>query len=227
MTCPRPKPHLFWIYALLALGGYFNAAAILIHARTASHHTGNISNVALALGRGDWRTVGALLGIIGCFALGSFIAGLLFHDRSFESKHRYGLTLIVMGLILLATMFAGPAGIHLLYLGAVMMGLQNGLFIFYKNMLARSTHITGTLTDFAFALGSLLRVGPDRRPEERTRVLYHGCAILTFLLGGFLAPLVLKLGIRAFWLVLAIGYILLGLYYFLLRASHHLDGEKI
>lgn len=214
----RLTPHLLWIYLLCVLGGYFNAGAILLHQVPASHHTGNVSHIALFLHKLNHISLAEVGGVILAFVLGSTIAGLLFHDRIFKPTHRYGLTLMGMGVILAA---AALLNFHdhklLLFLGAAFMGLQNGLFIYYKNMLVRSTHVTGTLTDFGFALGCMLR----GKHHEWIRVIYHGCAILSFFLGGLLAPFVLKMGPRAFWLGLSAGYITGGLIYYYLRAKNH------
>lgn len=209
----KPSPHLFWVYGLTVLGGYFNCGAILLHARPSSHHTGNLSSLAIAILDRNMPLVLELTGVMLAFVAGTVFAGWLFHERKFSSNTRYGLCLLGMGAIILAASLGRPDARFLLFLGAAFMGLQNGLFIFYKSILVRTTHVTGTFTDFGFALGALLR----GKKQELPKVLYYGCAALSFLLGGFIAPFVLKLGAAAFWAGLSAGYFILGAYYFYLR----------
>ena len=50
------------------------------------------------------------------------------------------------------------------------MGVLNGMFIFYKDVVVRTTHVTGYLTDAGFELGAALRGGSG-----------HGWKILFYL----------------------------------------------
>lgn len=209
--------HRLWIYGLTVLGGYFNSGAIWLHQRPSSHHTGNLSALAQSVLLGDWPLALELLGVMLAFIAGTVLAGYLFHERKFKPSARYGLCLLSMGVLVLSAALLRPDGRFLLFMGAGFMGLQNGLFIFYKNTLVRTTHVTGTFTDFGFALGAYLR----GQREEKQRVFYYGCSILSFLLGGFLAPLVLHFGVRVFWLGMALGYLGLGGFYFYLHEKRY------
>ncbi len=204
---------LVWIYLLTLLGGYFNGGAVLLHERPASHHTGNLTGLVPAALAANGALLLEILGVLLAFAVGATLAGVLFHDRRLRPSMRYGLVLMGMGLLLgLAILLKGDHKL-LLYLGAGFMGLQNGLFIFYKSVLVRTTHMTGTLTDFGFALGSFL----SGSRHELGKVKYYGVSLLAFVAGGFLAAGILTFGERVFWCGLAGAYFAIGLYYFYLR----------
>lgn len=209
--------HLLWIYSLTALGGYFNAGAILLHHRPASHHTGNLSGLALAAVEGDVSLILELLGVMLAFLAGSMIAGYLFHDRKFRASKRYGIALLCMGALLVVGVIL-PGTRYLLFIGAAFMGLQNGLFIFYRNILVRTTHVTGTLTDLGFAMGSFLH----GRGEEKRRILYYSCSIFSFFLGSLITPFVLPHGESVFWIAMAVAYFAVALFYVYLRRRNHI-----
>lgn len=206
---------LFWIYLLTLLGGYFNGGAVLLHERPASHHTGNLTGLVPAALAANGPLLLELCGVILAFILGATLAGMLFQDRRLRPAKRYGLVLMGMGVLLGLAVLLGGEGKYLLYLGAGFMGLQNGLFIFYKTVLVRTTHMTGTLTDFGFALGSWL----TGNRHELSKVKYYGGSLLAFVAGGFLAAGVLTAGTRVYWYGLAVLYLITGLYYFYLRAK--------
>lgn len=210
--------HLLWIYGLTVLGGFFNAGAILLHARPASHHTGNLSGLALALFDAEIPLVKELLAVMLAYIAGAAVSGFLFHNRKFKPSSRYGILLLLMGVLLGTAALRRHESVGLLFLGAGFMGVQNGLFIYYRNILFRTTHVTGTFTDFGFALGAYLR----GVREERGRILYYGLSILSFLAGGLLAPWVLQGGELGFWLTVAGGWLFLGLVYFYMRAKRQL-----
>lgn len=212
------RPQLFWVYGLTLIGGFFNGGAILLHQRPASHHTGNVSGLALELLGQKSGLVAQIGGVMLAFLLGSVVAGFLFYDRQFKPVKRYGLTQIAMGIILGAALVLPVPRSALLYFGAALMGLQNGLFIFYRSILVRTTHVTGTLTDLGFALGSLLR----GNREELPKVFYYSCSILTFFGGSLLSVPALHYGEGVFWCILCVAYILVGIYYFYLRSGHHI-----
>lgn len=214
-------PLLLWIYGLTLLGGYFNAGAIILHQRPASHHTGNTSALALAIYRGEGALIKEILAVMLAFTLGAVIAGFIFHDRKLRPAKRYGLVLLGMGLVLMAAVLLRENIRFLLFLGAALMGLQNGMFIFYKSVLARTTHITGVLTDFGFALGGLIR----GRRAEFGKMLYYGLSVLFFLIGSGLAAVVVNHGEQAFWLCLSGAYIIFAFFYFCLRKTERFVAD--
>lgn len=158
--------HLLWIYGLTVLGGFFNAGAILLHARPASHHTGNLSGLALALFDAEIPLVKELLAVMLAYIAGAAVSGFLFHDRKFKPSSRYGILLLLMGVLLGTAALRRHESVGLLFLGAGFMGVQNGLFIYYRNILFRTTHVTGTFTDFGFALGGLSARGPGGKRAD-------------------------------------------------------------
>ncbi|MGL4633520.1 MAG: DUF1275 family protein, partial [Cetobacterium sp.] len=100
---------------------------------------------------------------------------------------------------------------------AFSLGLQNGLFIRYRGMVIRTTHMTGTVTDLGVVIGHYLR----GNREITWKMKYYAMNILSFISGGLLVGLGLKYLGRGILNYMSIAYILSGAYYFLLRDRYY------
>lgn len=202
---------LFWIFYLTLLAGAMNVTALLEFGHSVSHHTGNASR--LALGEGN---AGIVVGIFFAYFLGALMAGYIFHQRHLSPKNRYGVVMLLMGTGLWAFVAMGRPALTL-YFMALVLGLQNGLFITYHGMLIRTTHLTGYLSDAGFAIGSFLR----GEKHSLQRAVFYLSSIGMFILGGWLITFV-----EGIWRlpILATAYILGGFYFFVLR--HHFFFHK-
>lgn len=199
---------LCWIGGLTFLAGAMNISAILLFSTTITHHTGNISKAAIALGNGDMNSLWALLSYMGLFSIGSVISGFLFYERTQGMKIMYTIIPIMFGMVLYSTFKLTSNENVLLQTIAFGMGLQNGTFIKIRGILVRTTHMTGYLTDAAFSLGAVLR----GNVHELWRFLWYFFSIMVFFTGGIAATLLVShIGIRTLS-VLAIAYVLVGIY---------------
>jgi len=199
---------LSWIGCLTFLAGAMNISAILLFSTTITHHTGNISKAAIALGSGDMNSLWALLGYMGLFSIGSVISGFLFYERTQGMKIMYTLLPIMFGIVLYITLKLTTNENILLQTIAFGMGLQNGTFIKIRGILVRTTHMTGYLTDAAFSLGAVLH----GNVHELWRFLWYFFSILIFFTGGIVATLLVsRIGIRTLSM-LATVYVLVGIY---------------
>ncbi|MDO5733352.1 MAG: YoaK family protein [Eubacteriales bacterium] len=206
-----------WAYTLTALSGYVNVSAILRFSRGVSHHTGNSSQLAIDLISGHLSS--ELPAIILLYVTGAIISGLLFSDREFRPRRRYGLLLASMALIYLTfDLFLDETPVILLPI-ALLLGLQNAFFIHYRQALLRSTHVTGTLTDLGFALGCVLR----GHHEESWKVWFYGRSYLSFVSGGCIAALIQTHAPGLLFRLPALFYFILGAYAYLFRQKflHH------
>ncbi|UTC68266.1 MULTISPECIES: YoaK family protein [unclassified Treponema] len=213
MLCPlKDLRFKVWIAFLTLLSGFINVGAILSFSLPVSHHTGNVSHLALSIANKNIEEILALIFIILAFFAGAFLSGLLFHERKFALKKRYGILLMSLALIFLSlALFKNqvPQNLKTSALSFAA-GVQNAMFIFYGDILVRSTHITGYLTDAAFALAMCLR----GKKDKFRFFIFYSLNILFFLSGGIIASLI---KIDSFFLISAGLYFVAGLYYFLMR----------
>ncbi|UTC65385.1 DUF1275 domain-containing protein [Treponema sp. OMZ 788] len=201
-----------WIAFLTILSGYINAGAIRSFSLPVSHHTGNVSHLALSIGNKNSEEVLALIFIILAFFAGAFLSGLLFHERKFALKKRYGILLMGLALIFFNLAFFKTQVPQNLKTSALSFaaGVQNAMFIFYGDILVRTTHITGYLTDAAFALAMCIR----GKKDKFRFFIFYSLNILFFLGGGIAASLI---KIDSFFIISAGLYFIAGLYYFVMR----------
>jgi len=210
----------WWNWLLTFTSGFANIGCLFLFSHSATHHTGNISRIAIALEKGNWTELGVLFFIVLCFFAGSVLCGLLFHSQTMTPKKRYGLLLIFLGILLLAVYYLQP-GNMVLYAIAFLSGAQNAMFIYIKSFLARSTHLTGYLTDSGFALGRILA----GYMEDLPKLFFNLSQIVFFLLGGLAASAFGRHFPSGLVPLIAGLYILGGLIYFIARRGH-LFGVK-
>lgn len=199
-----------WIAFLTFLSGFINVGAIRSFSLPVSHHTGNVSHLALSIANKNITEVFIIASAILAFFAGAFISGLLFHQRKFGLKKRYGILLMgLAGIFLSLALFKTPQILKVSALSFAA-GVQNAMFIFYGDILVRTTHITGYLTDAAFALAMCLR----GKKDKFRFFLFYSLNILFFLAGGITAGLI---KISSFFIASACLYLIAGLYYFMMR----------
>ena len=199
-----------WIAFLTFLSGFINVGAIRSFSLPVSHHTGNVSHLALSIAHKNITEVFIIASAILAFFAGAFFSGLLFHQRKFGLKKRYGILLMgLAGIFLSLALFKTPQILKISALSFAA-GIQNAMFIFYGDILVRTTHITGYLTDAAFALAMCLR----GKKDKFRFFLFYSLNILFFLAGGITASLIKT---DSFFISSACLYLIAGLYYFMMR----------
>ncbi|AIN94314.1 DUF1275 domain-containing protein [Treponema putidum] len=199
-----------WIAFLTFLSGFINVGAIRSFSLPVSHHTGNVSHLAISIAHKNIAEVFMIASAILAFFAGAFFSGLLFHQRKFGLKKRYGILLMGLAIIFLSlALFKTPQILKISALSFAA-GVQNAMFIFYGDILVRTTHITGYLTDAAFALAMCLR----GKKDKFRFFLFYSLNILFFLAGGITAGLIKT---DSFFISSACLYLIAGLYYFMMR----------
>ncbi|UTD12667.1 DUF1275 domain-containing protein [Treponema denticola] len=199
-----------WIAFLTFLSGFINVGAIRSFSLPVSHHTGNVSHLAISIAHKNIAEVFIICSAILAFFAGAFFSGLLFHQRKFGLKKRYGILLMGLAMIFLSLALLKTPQILKVSALSFAAGVQNAMFIFYGDILVRTTHITGYLTDAAFALAMCLR----GKKDKFRFFLFYSLNILFFLAGGIIAGLI---KISSFFIVSACLYLIAGLYYFMMR----------
>ena len=94
------------------------------------------------------------------------------------------------------------------------MGLQNGMVVSFKGVVVRMTHMSGNITDLGVYVGYKLR---GNKNEKYITGLIPLVAILSFTVGGVIGVLLYGVIGNAIFLISSGVYILLGVFYFVLR----------
>lgn len=199
-----------WIALLTFLAGFLNAGFVIRAGITVSHHTGNITRLTMSLSRGVFGESAILFLLLAAFFFGACISGFIFYDRNFELSNRYGIMLLLFSLVFFA---AGAVHLSLPVAAAVtcgVLGMQNGMFIFYKGVLIRTSHFSGYLTDAGLTLGMVLR----GKKEAFARCLSYLSSIIYFALGTVLA---IHIPETAAFFVASALYGTTGIFYFTVR----------
>jgi uncharacterized membrane protein YoaK (UPF0700 family) len=153
-----------WLYStaflLAATAGFINALGLLgAEHRGVSHVTGALTDAGVQAGQ-----IGPLarldgLWIVLSFLLGSILSGLIVGDATLRMGRRYGVGLLLEGVLLLAAYLAASEGASQAssHLTAVACGIQNALASNFSGAVLRTTHMTGVVTDLGILLGQAIR----------------------------------------------------------------------
>lgn len=202
---------VIWVFLICALSGALNIYTILNFSSNSANHTGNVSRLSIEIANNaiDSR----ILVMIGLFFIGSLIAGILFHERSFSHQKRYGFIFIFGGLILIFNYFI-KSGLNIYFIPALL-GLQNGMFLTYNGAMCRFTHITGYLTDAAYEIGRVCRGKED---AQYWKIFFYLGSIISFMAGGIFVAEINHNEMLTI-LILSLGYVLNGIYFFIAREA--------
>ena len=204
-----------WVYLLRLLGGYLNVTAIILFSRVVGGQTGNISKIAIAYVEGNFNTVFQLVAIAFTFMLGGFISGLFKPLDREEMGSRYGFLFVGIGLIfVLFSIMGSSSAFFLLYL-VLVLGATNGITLYCKGMVVKTTIITGTLTDIGITLSETFKGAS----LDKQKLTFHFLNLFCFLLGATLAAFI---GIRTTWNMVSIAGLLelvIGFYFISLKEA--------
>lgn len=209
---------LFWIYPLTFTSGMLNSIAVIFFSITVSHFTGAVSNLAHAIAKMDSKMAFTFFGLISLFFLGSFISGFFTNERSFDLQKRYGGILILLGILLIIlTLVFNEARKGLVLCLPLILGVQNGMMLKYKDVIVRTTHMSGNITDFGAYMGHYFRGNKD----DLRKALYSFWNIIFFILGGVVGTLYYSRFKYNFFNAIGAFYIFLGTFYFYIRIRFH------
>lgn len=211
-----------WILLLSTIAGFMNASSMLLFAFKTSHYTGNLTQTGLSLAEGDFSVVLSFLTIIVAFFSGAVVSGALFPYQMFTPRRRYGWIPLVAsaGLMILATLNT-PDKLVLVYI-AFILGVQNGMFVYFKGIVVRTTHMSGNLTDAGLAVGRFLA----GQHKELWKARFQVANMMSFVIGVFLGG---WFKLYTEFNLLYIGsflYLCLGIYYFILYGDLRHDIES-
>jgi uncharacterized membrane protein YoaK (UPF0700 family) len=205
---------------LTALAGAINAISILgYNGTTVSHLTGLVSKAAIGISDGIFTAFWDVTRVILAFLVGAVISGFITGERAFYMHKRYGLIIVSIGILIIISYFLNVEYGVLLF--ALIMGLQNGMVVSFKGVVVRMTHMSGNITDLSVFIGYKLR---GNKNEKAIRGIIPLFAILSFIVGGVLGVLLLRVINNYVFFVFSGIYIVLGILYFILR--YHCDDRN-
>lgn len=217
---------LIWICILSFIGGYVDVYGLLTVAFPLTHFTGSVAKLALEGFeiRVD-KEVFQLAVALFFFILGNIIAGLLIGERHFSFRKRYGIVFMVMGVLvfILFNLFHGDKSFA--FLLSIGIGVQNGLFITYKGILVRTSHLTGAISDLGVYIGYLLR----GKSFDTWKIFYYTVSLFSFFFGGVTSKMMYDIYGKQSVYAVSLGYILIGASYLILRKKleRNLEYEEV
>ena len=188
-----------WIFvgaaALAATAGYINTVMLGFFAVPVSHMSGAVAHLGVDLAVPDGADLMTISSIVGGFLFGAFVSGVLIGNATLRPGRRYGVALILEGVVLLvATFLAIKGNIVAVPLAAFACGLQNAMASSYRGLVLRTTHVTGVVTDIGTLLGNRLR----GRHIQSWKLLLLATLLLAFFIGGVMGALaVTRVGMMA------------------------------
>ncbi|MBS9775962.1 MAG: DUF1275 domain-containing protein [Fusobacterium sp.] len=204
--------YVFWLNLLTFSGGFLNTLGIIVFGDSISHFSGNISRIAIELENFNFLHAKIIFYLLLSYFIGNIFSGMIVKSREFSFRNRYGIILMLIGATIIFLGMFYPEKIFK-YSLPFLLGIQNGLFISYKGIVVRTTHITGNLTDAGVYLGRALR----GERQDSWKILFYFLNIFVFFLGCFLGIKIFnQIGMNAFNFIATI-YIIVGLVYFILK----------
>lgn len=196
---------LYGAVVLAFCAGVLNTTALMGFTHvSASHVTGNVSQMAVAVFSSDWANAKLFVISIFSFWFGSVLSGMIIGSSELNINRHYGyamyLQVVLLCLSLALYMNDNEYGQMMI---AMACGLQNSMVATYGGAVVRTTHLTGTTSDLGAAVGNWL-VG---RKISIKKLILHSCLWWAFFIGGFVAVLLYR-EVGYLSMILPIGIIL-------------------
>ena len=207
-----------WIFLLVFLAGFLNAAGFLCFGQTMSHMTGNLTKLGLALSDLDAELVALFVACVLSFMLGAAASSINFPTHKSGFWQRCGLVFLPGGFLLVFSQIVSASVFVSMTILALTLGAQNGLILRFRGVLARTTHVTGHLTDCGAALGRMM-AKKSFRGEDLRFFLFHLSCLMVFTLGVLACALLSG--------TLTINMMLLGGVFYLITGAGALTRAKM
>lgn len=158
--------------------------------QSVSHLTGVSTLLGVALASFHGYEVLHLIVIILSFMFGAALSGFFIESSALEVGRRYGVALLVEGLLLFLSMACLNSGVtsgH--YFASMACGLQNAMVTTFSGAIVRTTHVSGLFTDLGIMLGGILR----GQSLDSRKFLLLSILIAGFIFGGIVGALLFSL----------------------------------
>lgn len=210
-----------WVFlggaALAGVAGYVNTILLSVYHVPVSHMSGAVSMFGFDLHSGDTAHLARIAGMVFGFLVGAIISGVVIGGTTLKSGRRYGVALMIEGVLLgLGSLRVIAGDLSGLSLIACACGLQNGMASSYLGLILRTTHVTGIVTDIGVLIGHWLR----HRTIAAWKLLLLTALFVGFMAGGLSGAFAhYLLGLGALWIA-AVGTFTAGLLYFIWHVRH-------
>ena len=128
------KKMSLWISTLTFTGAYMNSMALMKYSIPVSHVTGNWNLSVQGLANFNLYNVLSLFDVILSFFFGTVISGIVFSNKKFIFNKISENYLKGLGIALFITTMALSEENSFMYIVAIITGMQNGMFITYRNV---------------------------------------------------------------------------------------------
>lgn len=207
---------LLWICLLSFIGGYVDVYGLITVAFPLTHFTGSIAKISMEGPNISVNKEVLQLGVaLFFFILGNILAGLFIGERNFSLRKRYGMIFISLGVAIAVLYHIAQGDRSFAYLLSIAIGMQNGLFITYKGILVRTSHLTGAVSDLGVYIGYLLR----GKKVDTWKIFYYMASMFSFFFGGYYSKVMYSYYGRASVYFVSLTYIFIGITYFILRKA--------
>jgi uncharacterized membrane protein YoaK (UPF0700 family) len=166
---------------LAATAGYINTVVVMLGTLPVTHLTGTVTRLSVDVGSGDRADAFFVAGLAVSFVAGAASSGVIIGASTLRLGRRYGVAVMAEAALIAAAAAVIPTSLTAgAMLAAAAAGLQNAMASSYRNLIIRTTHVTGLLTDLGFMAGQLL----TGHRIARWRFALIGSLVAAFLAGG-------------------------------------------
>jgi uncharacterized membrane protein YoaK (UPF0700 family) len=169
--------------------GYINSLTLNTNYQISSAHvTGLVAKLSIATYLHDWNNLKNLIITYITFIFGAIISGLIIDYEIFHLGAKYGIMLILIGIVQSFGIILEENcknSIYFIWTCSLSCGMQNGLTSKYSNNIIRTTHLTGTTTDFGVTIGHIIK----GRINEIDKLVLQLISIICFFCGGIFGTL--------------------------------------
>ena len=175
---------LFGTCILCFNAGYINSLTLNTNYQISSAHvTGLVAKLSISTFLEEWNIFFNLLITYMTFIFGAIISGIIIDYEIFHLGAKYGIMLIIIGIVQLLGIIAEKKcnnSIYFIWTCSLSCGMQNGLTSKYSNNIIRTTHLTGTTTDFGVTIGHIIK----GKTNEIHKLILQLISIISFFCGG-------------------------------------------
>ncbi len=173
--------------AFLFNAGWIDSIVLYnVYNESVTYMTGNFSSAGDAIATHNIFFLVNILSLIIGFIIGAILSGILLRTENLYFDKAYGRTLLLQAIFtLIGLVLMNHSGYKVyvyydLFFLAIAMGIQNSLTSIYSGGLVRTTHLTGTTTDFGIQLGRMIA----KKPYDRKKLVFYFFSMVIFAFGA-------------------------------------------
>jgi uncharacterized membrane protein YoaK (UPF0700 family) len=157
-----------------------------VYNESITYVTGNFSSIGNGIAKNDIYFVFNILSLIIGFVIGAMLGGIFLKTENLAFDKAYGRTLLLQAAFtLVGLLLMNQSGYKVyvyydLFFLSVAMGIQNSLTSIYSGGLARTTHLTGSVTDLGVQIGRMVA----NKPYDNKKLIFYFSSMVIFTFGA-------------------------------------------